>query len=201
MSSARVHFHQAGRAGTATAEPARDVQELWFTLAQRRWSSLVLVPADEGLSVAALATQLAEIGGRLRDTPVTAVIADSLDHESARMLADLQVRVQVERSGAARTDIVEAQLVVPELGPGSPPGGATEPDTGPAAGSWETMPSAAQLVVAIQPVVVEPLGVAIAQAADSVILCVELGKTRVGAARRTLELIGPDRVAGAFLIR
>lgn len=202
MSSARVHFHQAGRAGAAAGEPDRDVQELWFTLARRRWSSLVLVPADEGLSVANLATQLADIGGRLRDTPVTAVIADAIDSESARMLADLQARVQEDHSGPARSDVVESHIVVPRLGTRLPQD-AQAADGAAADGARETMPigPAAQLVVAIQPVVVEPLGVAIAQAADTVILCLELGKTRLAAARRTIELIGPERVAGAFLVK
>jgi hypothetical protein len=57
------------------------------------------------------------------------------------------------------------------------------------------------VVVAIQPVLVEPLGAAIAQAADTVLLCIRLGKTRVADARRTVELIGQERVAGAFLVR
>jgi hypothetical protein len=199
MSSARVHFHQAGRTSASAGEPSREVQELWFTLARRPWSSLVLVPADEGFSVATLASQLADVGGRLRDTPVTAVIADAIDSESARMLADLQLRVQEDHSGPSRTDVVESHIVVPQLGTGS-----READGTPAnGGGRETLPvgPAAQLVVAIQPVVVEPLGVAIAQAADTVILCVELGKTRLESARRTVELIGPDRVIGAFLIR
>lgn len=207
MSSARVRFSlfragdQAGVEGVAM----RDVQEFWFTLARFRWSSLVLVPADEGISAAPLANALADVGCRLRDSPVTAIVADSMDYESARILADLQLRVQVDRRTAEAVQVVDPIVTPPSSSdPGS--GGAASDGEAPAAaeagGARETalMAPAGQVVVAIQPVVVEPLGVAIAQAADAVILCLELGKTRIDAARRTMELIGPDRIAGAFLL-
>jgi hypothetical protein len=58
-----------------------------------------------------------------------------------------------------------------------------------------------QVIVAIQPVVSEPLGVAIAQAADMAVICVEMGRTTTSSVRRTLELLGRDRVAGCVLIR
>src|SRR5512137_2353710 len=64
--------------------PNRDVQELWFGLARLHWTSLVLVPADEGESAAAIATSLADVGRRLRDAPVTfMILADPLDYASA----------------------------------------------------------------------------------------------------------------------
>ncbi len=61
-----------------------DFQGLWFTLARKRWNSLVLVPADEGDSAAGIATALADVGRRLRNTPVTfLVMAGSIDYASA----------------------------------------------------------------------------------------------------------------------
>ncbi len=56
-----------------------------------------------------------------------------------------------------------------------------------------------RVIVAVQPVVVEPLGLAVSQSADAVILCIEMGRTRLAAARRTIELIGRERIAGCFL--
>lgn len=56
-------------------------------------------------------------------------------------------------------------------------------------------------IVSIPPVTVEPLGVAIAQAADGVVLGVELGKSLLPIARRTIELIGRERIVGAFVLR
>jgi hypothetical protein len=57
------------------------------------------------------------------------------------------------------------------------------------------------VIVAIQPVITEPLGVAIAQAADLAVVCLEMGRSTTASVRRTLELLGRDRVAGCVLIR
>jgi hypothetical protein len=58
-----------------------------------------------------------------------------------------------------------------------------------------------EVVVAIHPVTVEPLGLALAQAAEAVVLCVKLGHTNLEAARATIGLIGRDRVIGAVAVR
>jgi hypothetical protein len=142
----------------------RDVQELWFALARRNWRSLVLVPADEGGSAAAIAASLADVGRRLRDTQVTFLImTDPLDFASAAKIIgafDL-----TKQAGTA--------LAVAPTG---------------------------KVIVAIQPVVVEPLGLAATEAADAIVLCIEVGRTRLAAARRTIELVGRARIAGALLI-
>lgn len=175
--------------------PPPEIQELWFSLARRRWSSLVLVPADEGSSAAEVATGLADVGGRLRDSPVTAIVADRLDFESARRLSELQRTLK-------RKPALEDS---PRVEEGSAPRTAPFQDDGAtrSSGALNVIPivAAGQVIVSIQPVVVEPLGVAVAHAADAVVLCVRMGVARLEAARRTLELIGPERVAGAFLVR
>lgn len=203
MSGARVRFSlfRAGDHAGVDGVAMRDVQEFWFTLARFRWSSLVLVPADEGISAAPLANALADVGCRLRDSPVTAIVADSMDYESARILADLQLRVQVDRRASEAVEVVDPIVAPPSTVASGAEAGA-DADAPRATESRQTalMAPSGQVVVAIQPVVVEPLGVAIAQAADAVILCLELGKTRIESARRTMELIGPDRIAGAFLL-
>ena len=58
-----------------------------------------------------------------------------------------------------------------------------------------------RFIAALQPVISEPLGLATATGADAVVLCIEVGKTRLDAARRTIELIGRDRVSGCLLVR
>ena len=59
-------------------------QGLWFTLARSQWNSLVIVPADDGDSAAGIVTSLADVGRRLRNTPVTfLVMAGSIDYASA----------------------------------------------------------------------------------------------------------------------
>jgi hypothetical protein len=66
-------------------------------------------------------------------------------------------------------------------------------------GSALAMASGGRVIVAVQPVIVEPLGLAVAQSADAVVLCLELGRTRLAAARRTVELVGRERIAGCLL--
>jgi hypothetical protein len=178
--------------------PPRHIQELWFALAKRRWTSVVLVPAEPGGSAAAIATSLAEVGKRLKEAPVTAIVAESLDYESARALADLEQHVDRQRQRALVVDVQAAVIderdvsdrarsadAAPERAPGGP----------------LAFTATAQVVVAVQPVVDQPLGIAVAHAADAVVLCVEMGRTRLASARRTIELIGRDRIIGCFLVR
>jgi hypothetical protein len=147
-----------------TGTTARDIQEVWFALARRPWRSLVLVPADEGGSAAAIAASLADVGRRLRETPVTFLImADPLDFASA---AKIVAAFDLTKQGGS-------PLAVAPTG---------------------------KVIVAVQPVIVEPLGLAVTEAADAVVLCIEVGRTRFAAARRTMDLVGRERIAGALLV-
>lgn len=222
----KFSLFKGGASGTLHEEDSREIQELWFSLAKLRWSSLVLVPADVGISASSVATSLADVGSRLRDTPVAAIVADEMDYESARMLAELELRVQDDRgvSGLvavehAAPSSVSERPADPQVAPGDPgapgdadpnwrrPGrraadgearGSPEPSS---THSFRALPPSGRLVIAIQPVIVEPLGVAVARAADAVVLCIQLGETHLKAAKKTIELIGADRIAGAFIVR
>lgn len=205
--SVRFMMFPAGGRDSVSAPPARRFQELWFNLAPLRWGSLVLVPAEKGMSVAEVATSLADVGSRLRDSPVTAIIADGMDFESARILADLQLRVLDRHPPASAEGPVEAGPGGPfEMPPssrgGEPPQPSRDPGPPPGArGDTRLVTSTVgQVVVALQPVVEEPLGVAIAHAADAVVLCMQLRRSRLSSARRTIELIGHDRISGAILV-
>ena len=57
-----------------------------------------------------------------------------------------------------------------------------------------------RLIIAIPPVVGEPLGLAVTEVADAVVLCVQQGESRMRAAERTLELVGRERVVGALML-
>ena len=59
---------------------------------------------------------------------------------------------------------------------------------------------ASQLLVALAPVIVQPLGAVIARRADAAVLCVRLGRSRLADTRRTIALIGEERVAGAIVV-
>ena len=57
-----------------------------------------------------------------------------------------------------------------------------------------------RLLIAIPPVVTEPLGLAVTEVADAVVLCVERGASRLRFAERTVELVGRDRIIGALML-
>jgi hypothetical protein len=57
-----------------------------------------------------------------------------------------------------------------------------------------------RLIIAIPPVVTDPLGLAITDVADAVVLCVERGESHLRVAERTVELVGRDRILGALML-
>ena len=57
-----------------------------------------------------------------------------------------------------------------------------------------------RLIIAIPPVVVEPLGLAVTEVADAVVLCVTRGESRLRESERTIELVGRDRIIGALIL-
>ncbi len=56
-------------------------------------------------------------------------------------------------------------------------------------------------IIALDPVLCDPAGIVVALAADAVLLCVELGKTNIAEARRTVQLIGRDRFIGCVIVK
>lgn len=194
-----IHFKLfRGEAGPPGGPGSSRISDLWFSLSPVGWRSLVLVPADEGISAADVATSLAAFGGRLLDSPVTAIVADSMDFESARILSELLAHVHDGRPPPPA--VVDAEVIEPSA-PDARPRDADSPKRL----AIERIDPRRSLqggavIVAIQPVVIEPLGVAIAQAASAVVMCVGLGKARLASARRTMDLIGPDRFVGAYVV-
>jgi hypothetical protein len=197
----------AASGATNGAEPAEgpragDFQRLWFALERSAWSSLVLVPADAEGSTEEIARTLAEVGKRLSDVPVTAVVASALEYGTAVALADLPQFVDRKRlPPASRWPTVDVEAT-----PTDPPRG--EPAADPLAGAEHgggngdiMVSSGARIIISIPAVVSQPLGLATTQRADLIVLCIEVGKTRKAHARRTIELIGRERVAGCFLVR
>lgn len=175
----------------------KSYQELWLTLARSDWASMVLVPADPGGSVERLAHGLAAAGKRLSPDPVTAVSPSSLEYGTAMALAAMPSFVSRRRlPGASGWPTVDApppvarEVNAEDAAPASPP-----------VGQALALSSAARLIISLPAVVSEPLGLATTQAADVVLICVELGRTRLADARRTVQLIGRDRVAGCLLLR
>jgi hypothetical protein len=203
----------------------RDVLELWINLARRDWGSLVIIPADRDGSTAEIANTLADIGQRLSYGPVTAITVTSLEYGSALALADLQQHIDRERRNWDRG--AQTVTVTPEAGPGgdaepaaassasSPPGTPAGPPSGPGAefpeaGTFNNGSSRsealvvvppARLIISVPPVVTEPLGLAAAEEADAVVLAVRMYHSRMAEVRRTIQLVGRNRITGCFLVR
>src|SRR4051812_45543010 len=57
-----------------------------------------------------------------------------------------------------------------------------------------------EIIIAVDPVVENPLGIAIAFAADAVLVTIELGVTDLASARKTVEMIGRERLLGCVVI-
>jgi hypothetical protein len=188
-------------------------QELWFSLARRTWSSMVLVPADKDGSADEVARRLAEIGKQLSSSPVTAITVKSLEYGTAMALADLPGFVERARQAPEEPGLPFEMpaSTLDEPDPDAPSAGEQTVDAepipreralqvAPRGENRLTMSSGARLIISIPPVVSQPLGLATAHNADLVVVCVEVGRTRLASARRTLDLIGRERVAGCFLI-
>jgi hypothetical protein len=169
-----------------------EYQELWFALAKRNWTSVVLVPVDPGGSAASIGRSLADIGTRLSELPVTAISVSSMGYDSAFALADLQQHIERERRAAA-----ERRAPTINITPSRPADG---PEDG-APHDALALAASSRVVISIPAVISEPLGLAATQAADAIILTIELGRTRLADARRTVELIGRERISGCFLVK
>jgi hypothetical protein len=134
---------------------ANDIQRLWFTLAQRSWHTLVLVPADARASVGFLADALAQAGIRAGAGPVRAVDAQMIELvHVARVIEDLAQSAQERR----------------------------------------------KTLVAVGSPLVSPAAIPLTLAADSTVLCVELGVSGRRAAEQTLDLVGRQRFLGAVTV-
>jgi hypothetical protein len=59
-----------------------------------------------------------------------------------------------------------------------------------------------RVLVVLHSVLAEPAGIPVALSTDAVLLCIELGKTSLDEARRTVSLVGgPERVLGCIDVR
>lgn len=187
-----------------TAKSAsREYLELWTQLARREWNSIGIVPADPQGSTADIASALAEVGQRLSYTPVTAISLTSLEYGSALALADLQQHVARERrngavSAPAADGAAASEKAAAPVDDGAP--AATAPVPGePRSGALVRIPTA-RLIISVPSVLTDPLGLTVLEQADALVLAVRLNRSRLAEVRRTLEMVGRERVIGCYLV-
>lgn len=72
--------------------------------------------------------------------------------------------------------------------------------TRPATEGEEPSTAEGRVIVAIPSVLTEPLGIAVTEAADAVVLCIAKGKSRIPSVELTLDRIGRERVVGCVMV-
>lgn|GEM_PF-2919071 len=167
----------------------RQLQQLWQILARLRWHSLVVVPAHAEGSTSEFVRSLAQVGNEFGDLPVASAAVATLGAGAARSLATLvrDAKHQEEERrwlDEARSDARSGVPLEPSLHDGS--------DSAPV--------PLGRLVIGVPSVVAEPVGLGITDAADCVLLGVELGKTTTAEVKRSIELIGRSKIAGCVLL-
>jgi len=156
---AKIQPQESPAEGPAWAGiPSLSMQQLWFSLQRREWSSLVIIPADRDMSVMDFGRPLYEVG-RL-------ALGEKLRLVDAR---DIKL---------TRT----AGLILEMMGGGP------------------TRVSGGRTLVMIESVLSHPSGIPVALAADAALLCVELGRTSIAAARETLRIVGAQRFLGCITL-
>ena len=142
--------------------PSLALQQLWFALHKLEWSSLVLVPGDEKVSVIQFARPLYEVAHLAMGDRVRLLDAREVKlNRTAPLILDM-TGVQPTRSGGTQ---------------------------------WSE-----RVLVMLESVISHPSGVPIALAADAAVLCVEMGKTSLSAARQTLQILGAQRFVGCVTV-
>lgn len=181
MSADRLPTSTPARAGGPSAGPgpalpglpSAELQQLWFALRRREWSSLVIVPVTRSTSALRLARALAEVGETTRRAPVKVIKAEGLDPAaSGRLISDL---------AAASTAWSTIAASAAARGAAATTSGLT--------------------MVVLEPVVTNPLGIQIALATDAAVLCVELGNSELALAEKSIDLVGRERFLGCVTLR
>lgn len=180
---------------------ATDLVALWFLLSRRSWTSLAVVPADPRGSSEELVRSMVDAAKRLSEVPVTAITMKTLDALSARRLADLQRYAQREGPRALAADeTMEVAATLSEDGDDDAAESAPEVEPAPSHQAQLILPGPGRVVIALPSVIAEPMGLAVTQASSLVVVAIELGRSSLADANRTIDLIGRERIAGCVLV-
>jgi hypothetical protein len=147
-----------------------DLNMVWLQL-RGDWSWVVLVPAEADGSTVEVARALADAGSRFSIYPVQLVEATELDLDrSSQLIA--QLGMSARERGTSSAGLASSTYA----------------------------PPITKTVVALDNPVANPLALAIARAADGVVLCVRRGRDRIGSVRDTVVAVGADRVLCCVLV-
>lgn len=175
---------EAEVASTLAPDTVHQMQELWMVLAKQEWTSLAVLPAHRDGSTDELVRTLAEVGRHLCDQPISTATVATFGPGSTRALATLARQMEERQKRLwSGSDVIDVES--------DPPMKRDDDES--------FLPASGRLIIGVPSVVAMPVALAVAQAADTVILGVELGKTAMKDLRRSIELIGRERIVGSVL--
>jgi hypothetical protein len=198
--------------GGTVGQRSRALQHTWFELTRTRvWHSLALVPTDDRTSTFDLALEMAQMASldprnRVLVVNASGTAGDSLGAPSVKLGAPPPAAAGGPGVGGtgggvmaaahgkywvldcAAQQMNEAQVGMVEI--------PKQADLMRAGTSPYTM-----MIVAASALLSRPPMVTTARSVDAVALCVSLGVSGFADARKTLDLIGADRVLGTVAIR
>jgi hypothetical protein len=181
------------------------LQHAWVELTRgRSFSSLTLVPIEEGAQTVVLAQELAGLAAR--DPRQRVLVINATGTPTMRAPANASAQVLPGRECFTQNDVVPVAqgrfglLDCARLNMDENTVGMVEVpryiDDVRAGKSPFTL-----ILVASNSPLARPACVANARAADGVILCVALGRTPMADGRRTVELVGEENVVGSIAMR
>ncbi len=182
--------------------PSLDLQHLWFRVAGKRLTTLALVPVEDDVSTLAIAEGLARVAAEQPKSRVLIVNASlsrcrppRLEPVHADVVLDglrgtfhEQVVPQcdyVDFSSLHLEDAERALTLAPQL-----------IDFLAAEGKSYTT-----ALFAVDSPLSQTRGIPLLRSLEGVVVAISLGRTRFATARQLIDLIGPDRVAGAVALK
>ena len=178
--------------GTAVL-PSRQIQHVWFELTRARaWRSLALVPVDDSATTFALAHELAQMASLDPRNKVLVINAASLMQEALGGAPPAPAQ-PLPAGKYSLVDCAKQNLDETQVGMVEVPRYLEEIRAG--RGPFN------MLIVATNSVLSSPAAVSSARSVDAVVICPTLTVSTFTDARRTLELVGAEQIAGSIAIR
>ena len=185
-------------AGGTQVLPSREVQHAWFELTRSRpWRSVALVPVDDIGSSVGLAYELAQMASLDPRTKLLVINAATIMNEAFGSMAP------GANGGPASTPVAHGKYWLLDcakqglddstVGMVEVPRYLEQMRTG--EGPFN------MIIVASNSVLASPAAVSISRSVDAVVICASLGTTSFADARRSIELVGEENIAGSIALR
>lgn len=186
-------------AGGTQVLPSREIQHAWFELTRSRpWRSVALIPIEDTGSTVGLAYELAQMAvldprTKLLVINAATMMSDAFGGASMPNPAGGPSTTPVARGKYWLLDCGKQGLDDATVGMVEVPRYLEQLRSG--EGPFN------MLIVATNSVLASPAAVSMARSVDAVVVCASLGITAFTDARRTMELVGEENIAGTIALR